>query len=74
MVAIDVIATRVLAICFWKVPVLTDSPCQAGQNVWARQLDDEAVGTKISNLGDSLSILGHKTENSGPDRRNLGRN
>jgi putative hemolysin len=38
---------------------------QAGQNVWARQLDDEAVGTKIVNLGGSLWILGLKTENSG---------
>jgi putative hemolysin len=38
---------------------------QAGQNVWARQLDDEAVGTKIENLGGSLWILGLKTENSG---------
>ena len=38
---------------------------QKGQEVWARQLDDELQGTKISNLGGSLWIFGLKTEASG---------
>ena len=37
---------------------------QAGQAVWARQLDDEYTGTKITNAG-SLWVLGLKTEQSG---------
>jgi Pectate lyase superfamily protein len=37
---------------------------QAGQTVWARQLNDEYIGTKITNAG-SLWILGLKTEKSG---------
>ena len=37
---------------------------QAGQSVWARQLNDEYTGTKITN-GGSLWVLGLKTENSG---------
>jgi Pectate lyase superfamily protein len=37
---------------------------QAGQSVWARQLDDEYTGTKITNAG-SLWVLGLKTERSG---------
>jgi hypothetical protein len=36
----------------------------AGQSVWARQLDDEYTGTKITNAG-SLWVLGLKTEQSG---------
>jgi hypothetical protein len=37
---------------------------QAGQSVWARQLDDEYSGTKITNAG-NLWVLGLKTEKSG---------
>ena len=37
---------------------------RAGQSVWARQLDDEYTGTKITNAG-SLWVLGLKTEQSG---------
>jgi hypothetical protein len=37
---------------------------QAGQSVWARQLNDEAIGTKITNNG-TLWILGLKTEQAG---------
>jgi hypothetical protein len=36
----------------------------AGQSVWARQLDDEYTGTKITNAG-NLWVLGLKTEKSG---------
>ena len=36
----------------------------AGQSVWARQLDDEYTGTKITNAG-KLWVLGLKTEKSG---------
>ena len=35
-----------------------------GQSVWARQLDDEYTGTKITNAG-KLWVLGLKTEQSG---------
>lgn len=35
------------------------------QNVWARQLNPENVGTKITNNGGSLWILGLKTEKTG---------
>ncbi|WP_221271782.1 glycoside hydrolase family 55 protein [Tunturibacter empetritectus] len=38
---------------------------QKGQQVWARQLDNELNGTKISNLGASLWIFGLKTEAAG---------
>lgn len=38
---------------------------QSSQNVWARQLNNEAAGTKISNEGGSLWILGLKTEGAG---------
>ena len=37
---------------------------QPGQSVWARQLDDEYAGTKITN-GGNLWVLGLKTEKSG---------
>jgi hypothetical protein len=36
-----------------------------GQQVWVRQLDDELNGTKITNAGGSLWILGLKTERPG---------
>lgn len=39
---------------------------QAGQRVWARQLNNEYGGTKISNAGGDLWILGLKTERAGP--------
>ena len=38
---------------------------QPGQQVWARQLNNEAAGTKIVNNGASLWILGMKTERGG---------
>ncbi len=38
---------------------------RAGQHVWARQLNDEADGTKIRNDGGTLWILGLKTERAG---------
>jgi hypothetical protein len=38
---------------------------QPGQRVWARQLNDEYTGTKISNNGGTLWILGLKTESTG---------
>jgi Pectate lyase superfamily protein len=38
---------------------------QAGQKVWARQLNDEFGGTKINNDGGQLWILGLKTERGG---------
>ncbi len=38
---------------------------QPGQHVWARQLNDEAAGTKIVNNGANLWILGLKTERAG---------
>ncbi len=38
---------------------------QQSQQVFARQLDDEFAGTKITNLGGSLWILGLKTEQAG---------
>lgn len=38
---------------------------QKGQQVWARQLDDEVNGTKITNSGGSLWLLGLKTERPG---------
>ncbi len=45
--------------------VITDQVVfQAGQQVWARQLNDEVAGTKITNNG-TLWILGLKTENDG---------
>jgi Pectate lyase superfamily protein len=37
---------------------------QASQSVWARQLDDEYTGTKITNSG-NLWVLGLKTESPG---------
>ena len=37
----------------------------AGQNVWARQLNNEFDGTKIINVGANLWILGLKTERGG---------
>ncbi len=37
---------------------------RAGQSVWARQLDDEFAGTKITNYG-TLWVLGLKTEQPG---------
>lgn len=37
----------------------------AGQRVWARQLNDEYGGTKITNPGADLWILGLKTERAG---------
>lgn len=39
---------------------------QPGQRVWARQLNNEYGGTKISNTGGDLWILGLKTERAGP--------
>ena len=45
--------------------VITDQLVfQAGQQVWARQLNDEVTGTKITNNG-TLWVLGLKTENDG---------
>ncbi len=46
---------------------LTGGPVvfQAGQQVWARQFNLENSGTKISNQGGSLWILGLKTEQAG---------
>jgi hypothetical protein len=38
---------------------------QPSQQVWARQLNDEISGTKITNQGGSLWILGLKTEQAG---------
>jgi hypothetical protein len=38
---------------------------QPGQRVWARQLNNEFNGSKITNLGGQLWILGLKTENHG---------
>jgi len=38
---------------------------QSSQDIWARQLNVEAAGTKISNEGGSLWILGLKTEGAG---------
>lgn len=38
---------------------------QKGQQVWARQLDDEFNGTKITNAGGQLWVLGLKTERPG---------
>ena len=38
---------------------------QRTQSVWARQLNDEVTGTKITNDGGSLWILGLKTEGIG---------
>ncbi len=38
---------------------------QQSQSVWARQIDNEGVGPKISNLGGSLWVLGLKTESAG---------
>jgi hypothetical protein len=38
---------------------------QPGQTVWARQLNNEYDGTKISNNGGTLWILGLKTERTG---------
>ena len=43
---------------------LPQTTFQAGQSVWARQLDDEFTGTKITNNG-NLWILGLKTEQPG---------
>jgi hypothetical protein len=43
---------------------LSQTAFQAGQSVWARQLDDEYTGTKITNSG-SLWVLGLKTESPG---------
>ena len=37
---------------------------QAGQQVWARQFNNEVAGTKITNAG-TLWVLGLKTENDG---------
>jgi hypothetical protein len=47
------------------VQVMKPIVVQAGQQVWARQLDDEFKGTKILNNGGSLWILGLKTEQPG---------
>jgi hypothetical protein len=47
------------------VEMLQPLVVQAGQKVWARQLNDEVSGTKISNKGGTLWILGLKTEGSG---------
>lgn len=46
-----------------------------GQNVWARQLNIENLGTKIVNNGGNLWILGLKTERGGTiiDTRNGGK-
>ncbi|MDX2230534.1 MAG: PA14 domain-containing protein [Leptolyngbyaceae cyanobacterium bins.349] len=46
-----------------------------GQNVWARQLNIENLGTKIINNGGNLWILGLKTERGGTiiDTRNGGK-
>lgn len=38
---------------------------QKGQQVWVRQLDDELNGTKITNDGGTLWVLGLKTERPG---------
>lgn len=38
----------------------------AGQRVWARQLNNEFGGVKITNAGGDLWILGLKTERAGP--------
>lgn len=38
---------------------------QPGQNVWARQLNNEYAGTKVLNDGGTLWILGMKTERAG---------
>jgi len=43
---------------------LAQTSFHAGQSVWARQLDDEFSGTKITNSG-TLWILGLKTEQPG---------
>lgn len=44
------------------VEMLQPLVVQASQKVWARQLDDEVAGTKISNYGGTLWVLGLKTE------------
>lgn len=46
-----------------------------GQNVWARQLNIENLGTKITNNGGNLWILGFKTERGGTliDTKNGGK-
>ena len=38
---------------------------QPGQHVWARQLNNEFLGTKLSNQGGTIWILGLKAEHSG---------
>lgn len=38
---------------------------QGGQQLWARQLNIEGNGTKITNLGGSVWVLGLKTEGTG---------
>ena len=38
---------------------------QKGQRMWARQLDDEAGATRITNAGGSAWIMGLKTERAG---------
>lgn len=47
------------------VEMLQPLVVQAGQKVWARQLNDEVSGTKVSNNGGALWVLGLKTEGPG---------
>jgi pectate lyase-like protein len=47
------------------VEMLQPLVVQEGQKVWARQLNDEVSGTKVSNYGGTLWILGLKTEGAG---------
>jgi hypothetical protein len=47
------------------VEMLQPLVVQQRQKVWARQLNDEVAGTKISNNGGTLWILGLKTEGAG---------
>ena len=49
---------------FFEDVVLPQVTFQAGQSVWARQLDDEVADTKIINEG-TLWIMGLKTEQGG---------
>jgi polygalacturonase len=55
--------------------VVTSALTINGQNVWARQLNIENLGTKIINNGGNLWILGLKTERGGTiiDTRNGGK-
>jgi hypothetical protein len=47
------------------VEMLQPFVVQAAQKVWARQLNDEVSGTKVSNSGGTLWVLGLKTEGPG---------